>query len=208
MSVDARPSIGASAGSSKRSLHSTGAPTEQLGICADEVAMISMDSLDAVFLCPRCGCAAFHSNSGECIDALRRQMAELQFKKAQPQGRTRQRRSAKVPGSYVDVEIPSCSVCGLETRLYVNGVPICPDCDKAIIGTSGRSFAQVSEALTLARQEYSEALAGRRGDPDDTEAIRKANARVDAASLAYAKALRNYRAFLRKGQSRVARAAG
>jgi hypothetical protein len=44
--------------------------------------MISMDSPDAAFLCPRCGCAAFHSNSGECIDALRRQIAELQFKKA------------------------------------------------------------------------------------------------------------------------------
>jgi hypothetical protein len=68
--------------------------------------MISMDSLDAAFLCPRCGCAAFHSNSGECIDTLRTQIAELQFKKAQPQGRTRQRRSAKTPGRYVDVEIP------------------------------------------------------------------------------------------------------
>jgi len=40
-------------------------------------------------LCPRCGWAAFHSNSGECIDALRLQIAELQFKKAQPLGRTR-----------------------------------------------------------------------------------------------------------------------
>jgi hypothetical protein len=56
----------------------------------------------------------------------------------------------------------------------------------------------VSEALTLARQEYSEALASHRGDPNDTEAIRKVNARVDAASLAYAKALRDYREFKRE----------
>jgi hypothetical protein len=41
--------------------------------------MMSMDSLDAAFLRPRCGCAAFHSNSGECIDALKRQIAELQI---------------------------------------------------------------------------------------------------------------------------------
>jgi hypothetical protein len=38
--------------------------------------------------------------------------------------------------------MPSCSVCGLETRLYVNGVPICPACDKALIGKERRSFAQ------------------------------------------------------------------
>jgi hypothetical protein len=36
----------------------------------------------------------------------------------------------------------------------------------------------------------------------------KANARLDTASLAYAKALRDYRAFFRQGQSRVARAGG
>jgi hypothetical protein len=102
--------------------------------------MISTDTLDAAFLCPRCGCAAFHSNSDKCIDALRRQIAELQFKKAQPQGRTRQRPSAKTPGSDVNVEIPSCSVCGQQTRLYVNGVPICLACDKAIVGNVGRSL--------------------------------------------------------------------
>jgi hypothetical protein len=186
---------------------------------ADEVAMISMDSLDAAFLCPRCGCAAFHSNSGECIDALRRQIAELQFKKAHPQGRTRQRWSAKTPGSYVDVEIPSCSVCGVETRLYVNGVPICPDCDKAIVGNVGRSFAEVSEALTLARQEYREAVADHSraesllgsldpGNPAASEAVRSTYNRLEATSLAYAKALREYRASLRQNQYRVARAGG
>src|SRR5215467_6652939 len=105
----------------------------------EKVAMMSMDSLDAAFFCPRCGCAAFHSNSGECIDALRRQIAELQFKKAPPQGRTRRRRSTKAQGSYADVEFPRCSVCGQKSRLYVNGVPICPDCDKAIVRKAGRS---------------------------------------------------------------------
>ena len=60
--------------------------------------MMSMDSLDAAFLCPRCGCASFHSNSGECIDALRRQIAELQFKKAQLQGHRLQRRSVDDAG--------------------------------------------------------------------------------------------------------------
>jgi hypothetical protein len=102
--------------------------------------------------------------------------------------------------------MPRCSVCGSETSLLLNGVPICPTCGDAVRSKAGRSFAEVSEALTLARQEYSEALADR-GDPDDTKAIRKANARVDAASLAYAKALREYRAFFR-GQPRVARARG
>jgi hypothetical protein len=82
----------------------------------------------------------FSLKLGECIDALRRQIAELQFKKAQPQGPTRRHGSAKTAGSHGDVEIPSCSVCGLETRLYVNGVPICPACDKALI--CKRSVAQ------------------------------------------------------------------
>jgi hypothetical protein len=77
-------------------------------------------------------------------------------------------------------------------------VQICPTCADAVRDKAARSFAEVSEALTLARQEYSKALAGHRRDPDDTEAIRKANARVDAASLAYAKALSDYRAFLRQ----------
>jgi hypothetical protein len=178
-----------------------------------------MDSLDAAFLCPRCGCAAFHSNSGECIDALRRQIAELQFKKAPPQGPTRRRRSAKTPGSYVDVEIPNCSVCSQETRLYVNGVPICPACDKAIVGNARRSFAEVSEALTLARQEYREAVADHSradsllgsldpGNPAAIEAVCNTYAQLELASRAYGKALREYRASLRQGQSRVARAAG
>jgi len=73
----------------------------------DDLAMMSMDSLDAAFLCPRCGCAAFHSNSDECIDALRKQIAELQFKNVHPQGRTHQRRSAKAPGSSADVRVPA-----------------------------------------------------------------------------------------------------
>jgi hypothetical protein len=101
-----------------------------------------------------------------------------------------------------------CSVCGSQTRLLLNGVPRCPTCADAVRDKAARSFAEVSEALALARQEYSEALAGHPGDPDDTEAIRKANARVDAASLAYAKALHDYRAFSRQRQSRVARATG
>jgi hypothetical protein len=103
--------------------------------------------------------------------------------------------------------MPRCSVCGRETSLVLNGVQICPTCADAVRDKAGRSFAEVSEALTVARQEYSEALAGR-GDPDDAKAIRKANARVDAASLAYAKALRDYKAFFRRSQSRVARAGG
>ena len=40
----------------------------------------------------------------------------------------------------------------------------------------------MTEALMRTRQEYYDAMAGHRGDPDDTEA--KANARLDAASLA------------------------
>jgi hypothetical protein len=101
-----------------------------------------------------------------------------------------------------------CSVCGQETSLQLNGVPICPTCADAVRDKAARSFAEVNEALTRARQEYCDALAGHRRDPDDTEAIRKANARLDAASLAYAKALRDDRASLRQGQFRVARAGG
>jgi hypothetical protein len=78
----------------------------------------------------------------------------------------------------------SCSYCGSETTVHVNSVPICEACADAVRGNAARSFAQVNEALTLARQEYYDALAGHRGDPDDTEAIRKANNRLDAASLA------------------------
>jgi hypothetical protein len=70
--------------------------------------MVSMGSLDAAFLCPRCGCASFHSNSGEYIDALRRQIAELQFKKALPRSRTddtgaRRRRAATPTLSFLAV---------------------------------------------------------------------------------------------------------
>jgi hypothetical protein len=101
----------------------------------------------------------------------------------------------------------ACSVCGEETSLYLNGVPICPDCDKA--GKAGRAFAGVREALTLARQECRNALAAHSkmassfglldpGNPAATEAIRNAYARIEAASLAYAKALRDYRAFKRE----------
>jgi hypothetical protein len=81
--------------------------------------------------------------------------------------------------------IATCSVCGEETRLYVNGLPICAYCDKVVIGQAGRAIAGVSEALTLARQEYRDAL-------------RKAYFRLEAASSAYAKALREYRAFKRE----------
>ena len=58
-----------------------------------------------------------------------------------------------------------------------------------MVGKAARSFAEVNEALMRTRQEYYDALAGHRGDPDDTEAIHKANTRLDAASVAYAKAL-------------------
>ena len=68
--------------------------------------MISMDVLNASALCPRCGCKAFHSNSGECIDALRRHIAELEFKRTNPAGQVRQRRDANTPGHYADAAIP------------------------------------------------------------------------------------------------------
>jgi hypothetical protein len=65
----------------------------------------------------------------------------------------------------------------------------------------------VSEALTLAQNEYREALAAHSetviwwsvepGNPDVTEALRRANTRLEAASLAYVKALRDVRAFKR-----------
>jgi hypothetical protein len=68
--------------------------------------MISMDSLDAAFLCPRCGCAAFHSNCRECIGALRQHIAELEFKRTNPSGQARHRRDANTPGRYADAAIP------------------------------------------------------------------------------------------------------
>jgi hypothetical protein len=85
-------------------------------------------------------------------------------------------------------------------------VPLCPYCDKDGIRKEGKSFAEVSETLNLAQNEYREALAvhsearvvystAEPRNPAGIEALRKANARLDAASLAYAKALRDYRAF-------------
>ena len=72
---------------------------------------------------------------------------------------------------------------------------------------AARSFVEVMEALTLAQNEYSEALethsevvlwsAAEPGNPDSTEALSKANARLHAASSAYAKAMRDYTAFKR-----------
>jgi hypothetical protein len=90
----------------------------------------------------------------------------------------------------------------------VNGVPLCPDCDKHVIGNEGKSLAEVTEAMMLTREEYLDALADQSkavrffglvdpGNPAATEAIRKVRARHDAASLAYAKALRDYREFKR-----------
>jgi hypothetical protein len=83
---------------------------------------------------------------------------------------------------------------------------MCLTCAEAVRDKAARSFAEVTEALMRTRQEYYDAMAGHRGDPDDTEA--KANARLDAASLAYAKALRDYKAFLRQDRSRAARGGG
>jgi hypothetical protein len=67
---------------------------------------------------------------------------------------------------------------------------------------TARSFAEAINALTRARQEYFDSLAGHSeagsldaGYEDGAAANRNANARLDAASLAYAKALRDYRAF-------------
>jgi hypothetical protein len=69
----------------------------------------------------------------------------------------------------------SCSYCGSEKTLHVNGVPGCEACANAVRGKAARSFAEVNEALTLARQEYFDAFVGHRGDRDNAEAIRKAN---------------------------------
>jgi hypothetical protein len=67
---------------------------------------------------------------------------------------------------------------------------------------TARSFAEAIKALTRARQEYFDALAGHSeagsvdaGYEGGAAAIRNADARLDTASLAYAKALRYYRAF-------------
>ena len=68
--------------------------------------MISMDSLNSSAFCPRCGCKAIHSNSGEYTGALGRHSAELEFKRAHPQRQVRHRRGANTLGRYADVEIP------------------------------------------------------------------------------------------------------
>ena len=104
--------------------------------------------------------------------------------------------------------MPSCSVCSRETDLHVNGVPICPECDKPVIGKERRSLEEVSEALTLAGREYFDALDNHSkavgflglldpGNPAATEAVSSASARLDAASLGYEQALREYRSFKR-----------
>ena len=104
--------------------------------------------------------------------------------------------------------MPSCSVCGGETDLHVNGVPICPACDQALVDMEARSFAELNEALLLARKEYCEALAAHEdvrymssaldpGNPYGTMLRRHADARVEAACSAYEKALRHFNAFKR-----------
>jgi hypothetical protein len=61
--------------------------------------------------------------------------------------------------------MPRCSACDSETSLLLNGVLISPTC-AAVRDKAARSFAEVTEALMRARQEYFDALAGHRGDPD------------------------------------------
>jgi hypothetical protein len=89
----------------------------------------------------------------------------------------------------------------------LNGVPICLSCADALRDKAARSFAEVNKARTLAENKYREALAAHSeaviwwsvetGNPDVTEALRKANTRLEMASLAYVKALRDVRAFKR-----------
>jgi hypothetical protein len=65
----------------------------------------------------------------------------------------------------------------------------------------------VNKALTVAEDEYRDALVAHSeaviwwsvepGNTDVTEALRKVNTRLEAASLAYVKALRDVRAFER-----------
>jgi hypothetical protein len=43
---------------------------------------------------------------GECIDALRRQIAELEFKRTKPGAQARHRREANMSGRYADAAIP------------------------------------------------------------------------------------------------------
>jgi hypothetical protein len=81
-----------------------------------------------------------------------------------------------------------------------------------VIGNGEKSLAEVTEAMMLAREEYLDALADQSkvvrlfgfvdpGNPAATEAIRKVKTRRHAASLAYAKTLRDYRALLRESQT-------
>ena len=102
--------------------------------------------------------------------------------------------------------MPSCSVCGRETDLHVNGVPVCTACDQANDGTEARSFAELNEALLLARKEYCEALAAHEdvrymcsaldpGNPYRITVLRHADARVKAACSAYEKALGDFNRF-------------
>ena len=104
--------------------------------------------------------------------------------------------------------MPSCSVCGEQTDLHVNGVPICPACDQAIVDTEVRSYAELSKTLVLARKEYCEALANHEdvgymcsaldpGNPYSTMLLRHADARVEAACSTYEEALRDFNAFKR-----------
>jgi hypothetical protein len=102
--------------------------------------------------------------------------------------------------------MPSCSVCGGETDLLVNDVPICPDCDEAIVGQEARSFAEVIKALMVAGNEYREALASHEdvrymcsgldpGNPYRTTLLRHADARLETACSAYENALRDFNGF-------------
>jgi hypothetical protein len=96
--------------------------------------------------------------------------------------------------------VPSCSICGGETDLYVNDVPICPACDQVVVDTEARSFAELNEAPLLARKEYCEALAAHEdvryrcsalepGNPASTMLLRHADARVEGACSAYEKGI-------------------
>jgi hypothetical protein len=54
----------------------------------------------------------------------------------------------------------SCSVCGSETSLQMDGAPICPTCGATGTGKAARTCAEVNEALMWMRQEHDDALAG------------------------------------------------
>jgi hypothetical protein len=81
---------------------------------------------------------------------------------------------------------------------------MCPGCDQAIVGKKA-TFAELSKALIVAENEYRESLAAHSevvlwsaaepGNPDGTEALSKADARLHAASSASAKAMHDYTVF-------------